>query len=54
MLDSTGGGLKTRITYLNSVHSYREVITAMNWRWYETSEAFDLDDDIVIKGTVRL
>ena len=24
----------------------------MNWRWYETSEAFDLDDDIVIKGTV--
>ena len=55
LLDSTGGGAQDsyhRVLRQAVFHSYREVITAMNWRWYETSEAFDLDDDVVIKGTV--
>ena len=31
---------------------YREVITAMNWRWYETTEEFDMEGNSQITGTV--
>lgn len=56
LLDMTGGGAQDsyhRVLRQAVFNSYREVITATNWRWYETSEEFDMEADGEIKGTVQ-
>ena len=56
LLDMTGGGAQDsyhRVLRQAVFNSYREVITATNWKWYETSEEFDMDVDGEFKGTVK-
>jgi len=46
LLDSTGGGAQDsyhRVLRQAVAHSYRELITAKDWRWYETSEEIDMN-----------
>ena len=55
LLDTTGGGAQDsyhRVLRQAVFNSYREVITATNWRWYETTEEFEMDESSHIDGTV--
>ena len=55
LLDSTGGG--SQDGYHRAIRSavfnaYRDVIVAKDWRWYETTEEFDLNDSLSLTGVV--
>jgi hypothetical protein len=55
LLDSVGGGSQDhyhRVLRQAVFHAYRDLITARDWRWHETSEVVDLVNNVVITGTV--